>query len=96
MGDLIPFKKRQERKYTNTVLWGDGMFGFNPTLVKHIFVANGTDICLMFHDIPEGQEFDGWELMIRCHDESECTAAYNDLIHILEDQYGIIFGDEQW
>lgn len=93
MGDVIPFR-RSVKQLTNTVLWGEGQFGFNPYFVKHMFVANDVNICFMFHD-PEDGEFDGWELMVKCYSPEECKLAYNDLLRIFEEQYGITFSEEQ-
>lgn len=89
MGDIIPFKKPERKTFSNTVLWGEGMFGFNPYFIKSMFIANDVNICFMFHEVADNKEPDGWELMVKCNNEKECKLAYRDLINILKAQYGI-------
>lgn len=95
MGDVIPFKKKVTRIQV-PILWGEGMFGFNPNLIEHICIADETMICLFFHKEEDNlKDSKGWELCVRCHDAEEAQAAYNDLVHILEESYGVTLGDEK-
>ena len=99
MGDVVPFKKPSKKAFTNTVLWGEGMFGFNPYLLKYMFIANEVNICFMFHEpvyseVGEPEDPQGWELMVKCYNAEECKAAYKDLVDMLRDNYGLDFTEK--
>ena len=98
MGDVIKFDKNKRRKRKDALetlecpmIWGDGPYGFNPECVRSIFIANGTDICFIMHDVDDqNYENEKWEFMVRFPNAEMCNMAFDAVVKAMKDTYGII------